>query len=101
VEESRRVADVLAQEDAAGLERIDTYRAFGERLAGVKLELLRSSWRPSRPATPGGLWRGREREHAAQLLRASTRTSFSFAVDRSPHKQGLFLPVASHPHSPA
>jgi SAM-dependent methyltransferase len=98
--ESRRVADVLAEEDAAGLERIDTYRTFGERLAGVKLELL------------AFLVAAKQAGHTVVAYGAAAKGNtllnycgidadlVSFAVDRSPHKQGLFLPGSRIPIHP-
>ena len=90
--ETRRVAEVLAEEDAAGLERLETYLRVGERLAGVKLQLL-SFLVSAREAGKTVVAYGAAAKGNTLLNYCGIDSDLvSFAVDRSTHKQGLFLP---------
>lgn len=95
--EGPRVAEVLAREEAAGLERIETYRAFGQRLAGVKHELL-TFLDSAKQAGKTVVAYGAAAKGNTLLNYCGVDTSLvRFAVDRSPHKQGLFLPGSRIP----
>jgi hypothetical protein len=99
--ESRRVAAVLAQEDAAGLERLETYAAFGDRLAGVKLELLAFLVSAKQAGRTVVAYGAAAKGNTLLNYCGIDADLVSFAVDRSPHKQGLFLPGSRIPiHSP-
>jgi SAM-dependent methyltransferase len=99
--ESRRVDEVLALEEAAGLKRRDTFLRFGERLTRVKLELLEFLV-AAKQARRTVVAYGAAAKGNTLLNYCGIDTSLvSFAVDRSPHKQGLFLPGSRIPiHSP-
>jgi SAM-dependent methyltransferase len=101
-EAGARVDELLARERAAGLESLDTYRAFAEAVRRVQRELLafvRSAKREGRSiAAYGAAAKG------VTLLNSCGIGSdlVDYVVDRSPHKQGRFLPGTGIPiHEPA
>jgi hypothetical protein len=98
---SGAVDALLERERAAGLLEPETYRDFGERVRGVKLALLRFLVEA----------RGRGERVAAYGAPAKGNTLLNycgvgpdlveFTVDKSPHKQGRFLPGSRIPiHAP-
>jgi hypothetical protein len=96
-----RVADLLAREEAAGLGRLETYRSFGERVRRVKWGLLRFliSSKEEGKSIAGY---GAPAKGNTLLNYCGVRTDFlDYTVDRSPHKQGRFLPGTRIPiHGP-
>jgi SAM-dependent methyltransferase len=87
-----RVAALRAREADAGLERVETYLAFGERVRETKralLELLITLKRDGRRIVGYGA-----AAKATTLLNyCGIRTDFlDFVADKSPHKQGRFVP---------
>jgi hypothetical protein len=91
------VGEELAGEAAAGVDRAEHYRRFGERvdhLRGELLELLRRlRAEGARIAAYGAAAKG------ATLLNACGigRDLVEFVVDRNPHKQGRFMPGTHQP----
>jgi 2-polyprenyl-3-methyl-5-hydroxy-6-metoxy-1,4-benzoquinol methylase len=89
---SQRVAELRAREEAFGLTRPETYRAFAEKVRKTKQKLvdfLVSKQREGKVVVGyGAPAKGNTLLNycgiGLHLLR--------FTVDRSPHKQGLFLP---------
>jgi 2-polyprenyl-3-methyl-5-hydroxy-6-metoxy-1,4-benzoquinol methylase len=98
---SARVAALRAEEAAAGLERIETYAAFGERVAACKHKLLQflidARQRGQQVVGYGAPGKGN-----TLLNYCGIRTDLlAYTVDRSPHKQGRFTPGARIPiHAP-
>jgi len=89
---SKRVADLLAHERSAELDGIDGYRAFDEQVRQTKrrlLEFLIGAKRSGkRIAGYGAPAKGN-----TLLNYCGIRCDFiDYTVDRSPHKQGRFLP---------
>jgi hypothetical protein len=87
-----RVARLLAMERTFGMDRLATYESFAERTREAKrhlVELLIGIKRSGkRIAGYGAAAKGN-----TLLNYCGIRTDFiEFVVDRSPHKQGLFLP---------
>ena len=89
---SQRVLELAAREAAAGMETLDPYLGFGERVAETKRRLLEFLIRARR-----------ERAHVAGygapgkgntlLNYCGIRTDLvDYTVDRNPYKQGQFLP---------
>ncbi|HEY5947374.1 MAG TPA: methyltransferase C-terminal domain-containing protein, partial [Kofleriaceae bacterium] len=83
---------LLARERAAGLDRIDAYRAFDEQVKETKrrlLEFLIGAKRAGkRVAGYGAPAKGN-----TLLNYCGIRTDFiDYTVDSNPHKQGRFLP---------
>jgi SAM-dependent methyltransferase len=96
-----RVAELLARERMAGLDRPGPYRAFAERVRRVKRQLLRF------------LLDARERGESIAGYGAPAKGNtllnycgvgtdlLDYTVDRSPHKQGRYLPGTRIPiHDP-
>jgi SAM-dependent methyltransferase len=87
-----RVAELLERERAAGLEGVEAYSDFGERVRAVKRSLLRflidARERSERVVAYGAPAKGN-----TLLNYCGVGTDLiDFTVDRSPHKQGHFLP---------
>jgi C-methyltransferase-like protein/methyltransferase family protein len=86
------VAAVLAAERAGGLERLETYAAFGQRVVRIKDDfaafLLDAKRRGKRVAGYGAAAK------ATTLLNyAGARADvMPYVADKSPHKQGNFIP---------
>lgn len=96
-----RVAAMLEREARAGHTRLDYYTSFGERVKESKRELLefliaakRAGKRVAAYGAPG--------KGNTLLNYCGIRTDFiDYTVDRSPHKQGNFLPGSRIPiHAP-
>jgi hypothetical protein len=96
-----RVAALLAREEAAGLGRLETYRSFGERVQRVKWGLLRFLI-DSKEAGKSIAGYGAPAKGNTLLNYCGVRTDFlDYTVDRSPHKQGRYLPGVRIPiHGP-
>lgn len=87
-----RVGALKEKEKRAGLDRIDAYRTYGERVQRSKRRLLefmvRAKEEGKRIVGYGAPAKGN-----TLLNYCGLRTDFiEFTVDRSPHKQGCFLP---------
>lgn len=89
---SARVAGLLAQEKADGLLAFDYYRDFGDRVAGLKVELLallrRLQGEGHRIAAYGASAKGSTLMNAFGI----DGGLIEFVVDRSSLKQGRFTP---------
>jgi 2-polyprenyl-3-methyl-5-hydroxy-6-metoxy-1,4-benzoquinol methylase len=89
---SPHVADLRAQEESFGLARLDHYAAFAEQVKETKRKLLEfliaAKCEGKSIAGYGAAAKGN-----TLLNYCGIRTDFlDYTVDRSPHKQGLFLP---------
>ena len=94
---SHNVKDILAVEAQAGLLEVSTYTSFHQQIMQVKLELLQffidSKKQNKRIAAYGAPAKGN-----TLLNYCGIGTDFiDFTVDRSPHKQGRFLPGSRIP----
>ena len=96
-----RVAALLAREEAAGLGRLEIYRSFGERVCRVKWGLLRFLIHAKEEGRSIAAY-GAPAKGNTLLNYCGVRTDFlDYTVDRSPHKQGRFLPGTRIPiHGP-
>ena len=97
---SDAVARVLADEGAAGLDTLEGHAGFAARVSRVRddfVEFLVAERRAGRTvAAYGAPGKGN-----TLLNHCGIRSDLiSFAVDRSPHKHGLFLPGTHIPISP-
>jgi SAM-dependent methyltransferase len=96
-----RVTGLEAEERARGLDRLETYARFGEQVQHTKRVLLdfliRAKEERKRVVAYGAPAKGN-----TLLNYCGIRTDFiDYTVDRSPHKQGLFLPGSRIPiHAP-
>ncbi len=98
---SARVGDLLAREAAAGLDRIDAYGSFAARVERVKRGLLRFLIQ-AREDGKTVVGYGAPAKGNTLLNYCGVRTDFlDYTVDRSPHKQGRYLPGTRIPiHAP-
>ena len=90
--EAPAVAALLARERSAGLDRLDTYRAFAARIVETKISVLAFFVEASRA---GKLVIGYGAPAKGNTLLNYCGIGpelMACTVDRSPHKQGLFLP---------
>ncbi len=91
------VGRMLADEEACGLTRADSYARFGARVAQLRgeltalLERLRSAGK--RLAAYGAPAKGNTLLNYCRI----DATALEFTVDRSPHKQGMLLPGSHLP----
>jgi hypothetical protein len=90
--ESPSVAELAEREHAAGYEDLEVYRSFGERMRAAKREVLRCLIDAKEEgATIVGY--GAPAKGATLLNYCGIGTDFlDYTVDKSPHKQGCFLP---------
>jgi len=94
------VARVLAEERAAGLDRVEGYEAFGRRVAEVKRRLL-TFLIEARDAGKRVAGYGAPAKGNTLLVYCGVREDLlDYTVDRSPHKQGKFLPGTHIPVHP-
>jgi SAM-dependent methyltransferase len=88
----RRVARMKSEEAAYGIERIETYRRFGEKVHEVKRDVLAfliDAWRRGKRVVGYGA----PAKGNTLLNYCGIRSDLiEFTVDRSPEKQGKFLP---------
>jgi 2-polyprenyl-3-methyl-5-hydroxy-6-metoxy-1,4-benzoquinol methylase len=98
---SEKVAQLRSREQAAGLERAETYRAFAEQVRAIKRGLLKFliGARESGKRVAGY---GAPAKGSTLLNYCGVRSDLlEYTVDRSPHKQGRFLPGVHIPiHAP-
>jgi SAM-dependent methyltransferase len=87
-----RVDSVLAAERAFGLESLDAYRAFSDGIARCKRSLLRFLI-DSREEGKQVAGYGAPAKASTLFNYCGVRSDLlAYTVDRSPHKQGLYLP---------
>jgi SAM-dependent methyltransferase len=96
-----RVRDLLAREEEAGMGRLDTYRSFAERVCRVKRGLLRFLIQAKEEGKSIAGY-GAPAKGNTLLNYCGVRADFlDYTVDRSPHKQGRYLPGTRIPiHGP-
>ena len=86
------VAAVKAAEIALGLDRIETYPAFGERVMRVKHDFLEFLIEAKRAGKSVGGY-GAAAKATTLLNYAGARTDLiAFVADKSPHKAGRYIP---------
>lgn len=95
--EGSGLARVRAQERSAGLDRIDAYAGFGERVEGrlsqVRDFLVRARSEGRRVVGYGAAAKG----NTLLNTLGATVDEVAYVVDRSPHKQGRLLPGSHIP----
>jgi SAM-dependent methyltransferase len=100
MERSARVEALLAKEESAGLTRVSTYAGFTQRVEATKRKLLQFLIE-ARNAGKSIAGYGAAAKGNTLLNYCGIRTDFlDYVVDRSPHKQGLFLPGTRIPIYP-
>jgi SAM-dependent methyltransferase len=100
--ETKRPAELLAREREAGLGSLEVYASFEERVKEAKRELLEFLI-GARGDGRSVVAYGAAAKGNTLLNYCGVRTDFvDYVVDRSPHKQGLYLPGTRVPiQSPA
>jgi SAM-dependent methyltransferase len=95
------VGAVLEEERAAGLDRIETYEAFGESVRATKRDLLEFLIQAKRDGKSIAAY-GAAAKGTTLLNYCGVRSDFvDYVVDRNPHKQGKYLPGVRLPiHAP-
>jgi 2-polyprenyl-3-methyl-5-hydroxy-6-metoxy-1,4-benzoquinol methylase len=89
---SPRVLDLRAREEIAGFARLDRYASFGEQVRETKRKLLDFLIAAKRQGK-SVVGYGAPGKGNTLLNYCGIRTDFlDYTVDRSPHKQGKFLP---------
>ncbi len=98
---SPRVEALIAREERAGLRSLATYAAFPARIEQVKLDLLEFLLQARRAGKVVAGY-GAPAKGNTLLNYCGIRTDLlAYTVDRSPQKQGLFLPGTHIPiHAP-
>ena len=97
---SRRLEGLRQQEKAAGLDRLDLYLSFGERVKETKRSLL-EFFIGAKRAGKTVVGYGAPAKGNTLLNYCGIRSDFlDYTVDRSPHKQGRFLPGTHIPIHP-
>ena len=87
-----RVSNLLAREEAAGFTRLDHYLAFDAQVQGVKYQMLDFLLRARRQGKSVAGY-GAPAKGNTLLNYCGVRADLiDYTVDRSPHKQGHFLP---------
>jgi hypothetical protein len=95
-----RVADLKAREEAFGVTRLSTYAAFQERVKETKRKLL-AFLIEAKNAGKSVVGYGAPGKGNTLLNYCGIRTDFlDYTVDRSPHKQGRYLPGTRIPIHP-
>jgi len=86
------VANLLQEERVAGLDRLDTYDEFAEKVRVTKRKLLQFLTQAKDDGKSIVAY-GAPAKGNTLLNYCGVRTDFiDYTVDRSPHKQGMFLP---------
>jgi len=92
-----RVGDVLAREQAAGFDRLEHYLSFGEQVKRTKRKFLEFLI-TAREQGKSIVGYGAPAKGNTLLNYCGVRTDFiDYTVDRSPYKQGNFLPGSRIP----
>ena len=101
-ETTAAVKSLVALERARGLDRVETYAAFGEKVRETKRKLLTFLIEAKRSGKSVAGY-GAPGKGNTLLNYCGIRTDFiDFVVDRNPYKQGRFLPGSRIPiYSPA
>jgi 2-polyprenyl-3-methyl-5-hydroxy-6-metoxy-1,4-benzoquinol methylase len=87
-----RVVDLKAREEAAGFTRLDTYVSYAEQVKETKRKILAFLIEAKREGK-SIVGYGAPAKGNTLLNYCGVRSDFiDYTVDRSPHKQGLFLP---------
>jgi 2-polyprenyl-3-methyl-5-hydroxy-6-metoxy-1,4-benzoquinol methylase len=87
-----RVAELRAREESAGYARLETYSRFAEQVKETKRKLLEFLIQAKRSGKKIAAY-GAAAKGNTLLNYCAIRTDFlDYTVDRSPYKQGMFLP---------
>lgn len=97
---SQRVEELKAREREAGLDRLETYEAFGDSVRAAKRSLLEFLLRAKDEGKSVAAY-GAAAKGTTLLNYCGIRSDFvDYVVDRNPHKQGTYLPGVRLPIHP-
>jgi 2-polyprenyl-3-methyl-5-hydroxy-6-metoxy-1,4-benzoquinol methylase len=91
-EVTSRVEALLAQERVAGLDHLDAYRSFAEKVKRVKCDVLQFLINARREGKTVAGYGAPAKGNTLLNYCGIGPELLSFTVDRSPHKQGHYLP---------
>ncbi|OWY66708.1 SAM-dependent methyltransferase [cyanobacterium TDX16] len=89
---SNRVKQLKAKEAAAGLEDIETYLTFGEQVKATKRKLLKFLIEAKSQGKTIAAYGAPAKGNTLLNYCGVGKDFIDYTVDRSPYKQGLFLP---------
>jgi SAM-dependent methyltransferase len=96
-----RVDELLAREREAGLDRLERYAAFEEQVRATKRDLLEFLISIRRDGAHVAAYGAAAKGNTLLNYCGIRGDLLDYVVDRSPHKQGLFLPGTRLPiHAP-
>ena len=95
-----RILDLRAREEAAGLARLETYRSFDEQVKRTKRALLRFLIDVKEQGRSVVGYGAAAKGNTLLNFCGVGRDFLDYVVDRSPHKQGLYLPGTHVPILP-
>jgi SAM-dependent methyltransferase len=96
-----RVEDLLARERASGLDGLERYAAFEQQVRAVKRDLLEFLIGARRDGAQVAAYGAAAKGNTLLNYCGIRADLLDYVVDRSPHKQGLFLPGTRLPiHAP-
>jgi hypothetical protein len=87
-----RVGELRAAEDAAGLKSLDTYTRFPERVSAIKFDVLEFLIDARRAGKRIAGYGAPAKGNTLLNYCGVGRELLEYTVDRSPHKQGRYLP---------
>jgi len=96
-EETRAVSRLREDEECAGLRGLDVYRGFQAKVARVKQGVMRFFLEASEAGKSVACYGAAAKGNTLLNYCGITRDLVSFAVDRSPHKQGHLMPGSHIP----
>jgi SAM-dependent methyltransferase len=100
-EADRRVEDLLARERESGLDGLERYAAFEQQVRAVKRDLLEFLIGARRDGAQVAAYGAAAKGNTLLNYCGIRADLLDYVVDRSPHKQGLFLPGTRLPiHAP-
>jgi hypothetical protein len=95
-----RVQDLGRREDALGLRRLEPYLAFGDRVRQTKWRLLEFLLAAKREGKSIAAYGAAAKGNTLLNYCGVGKDFIDYVVDRSPHKQGQFLPGTHIPICP-
>lgn len=94
---SQAVINLLAEEEAKGLKRLEYYEGFQDKADGVKADLLSFLIEQKRSGKTVAAYGAAAKGNTLLNYCGIKKDLISFCVDASPHKQGLFMPGSHIP----
>ncbi len=95
-----RIEELLARERAAGLDRLETYGAFEQQVRATKRDLLEFLIGARREGAQVAAYGAAAKGNTLLNYCGIRADLVDYVVDRSPHKQGLYLPGTRLPIHP-